>query len=227
MQRVRRRWRNVGVAHRRREPLVGDRRVIVSVDQVVRDAGMVLALFELRFQDRRALHRPRDCLVGRRLGRDQVNRREDLRLVVRIFLRQLFECVGQRAHARRVRPFAEFVVIGGDGFDIAAFALGLGAGRARLFYCLLGFLRAVRRGPGCVGVADRQRRDAPAGDRAAGVLRQHLAKRLVALAPPERMQQRHRALQLRLHRRRAGIGERHAAELFGRVSGNGRCGQDR
>src|SRR5439155_7495148 len=99
-----------------------------------------------------------------------------------------------RAQPRRVRPLGEFVVIGADRLDIAALALGLGADRAALRNRFLGALGALRRGAGRVGIADRQRGDAPAGDRAAGILRQYLAERLVALAPPERMQQRDGAL---------------------------------
>src|SRR5438128_250018 len=105
-----------------------------------------------------------------------------------------------------MRPLGEFVVIGPDRLDIAALTLALGADRAALRNRFLGALGALRRGAGRVRIADRQRGDAPGRDRAARVLLQYLAERLVALAPPERVEQRHRALQLRLNRRRTGIG---------------------
>ena len=224
---MRRRGRDVGVTHRRGQAFVGDRRIVVGVDQIVRHPGMIAVLRELGLEDRRALRRPGEGLVGRRLGRNQIDRREDLGLVViGILLGQGLESVGHRTQPRRMGPLGEFVVIGADRLDIAALALGLGADRPALGDCLLRPLGALRRGAGRVGIADRQRGDPPGRDRTGRVLHQHLAERLVALAPPERVEQCHRALQLRLDRRRTGVCEGHRAELFGRPGAGCRDRQD-
>src|SRR5258708_38486215 len=99
----------------------------------MRDTGMIRVLLEFSFEDAGAAHRSLEGLVGRRLRRDQVDRREDLSLViVRILLRQCVERVGERAQPRAVWALGEFVVIGGDRLDIAALALGLGADGAAL-----------------------------------------------------------------------------------------------
>lgn len=54
MQRVRCRGRDVGIAPRRRQPLLGERRIIIAVDEVIDDAGMVGMPGEERLEDRRA-----------------------------------------------------------------------------------------------------------------------------------------------------------------------------
>jgi hypothetical protein len=51
---VRRRRRDLRIPHGRVEALLGDRRVIVEVDQIVGDAGMLRLALEDRLQDRRA-----------------------------------------------------------------------------------------------------------------------------------------------------------------------------
>ena len=48
VQRVRCGGCDVGVAHRGRQPLIGDRRVVVGVDQIMRDPRMVGVLLKLR-----------------------------------------------------------------------------------------------------------------------------------------------------------------------------------
>ena len=82
VQRVRRRGRDARVAARRGQALLRDRRRVVAVDQVVRHARMVGVLGELLLEDRRRLQVGRVGLVGLRLRAGEVERVEDLRLVV-------------------------------------------------------------------------------------------------------------------------------------------------
>ena len=82
--------RDLGVEPRRVEPLLGDRRIVVEMDQVVRDAGMLRLALEDRLQDRRALELVGVGLVGGRSRGVERQRVVDLRLVVvRIALREL------------------------------------------------------------------------------------------------------------------------------------------
>lgn len=132
MQRVRCRGRDVGIAPRRRQPLLGERRIIIAVDEVIDDAGMVGMPGEERLEDRRRPHWPGKAHVVRRLGRRQIERREDLRLIPGELRRQRLEGIGQRAQPRRVQPFGEALVIGGNRLDIAPLALRSGADGAAL-----------------------------------------------------------------------------------------------
>ena len=74
--------RDLGVAPRRIEAFLGDRRIVVEVDQIVRDAGMLRLAFADRLQDRRALELVGIGLVGRRSRGVERERVVDLRLVV-------------------------------------------------------------------------------------------------------------------------------------------------
>jgi hypothetical protein len=134
-----------------------------------------------------------------------------------VLLGQCLEGVGQRAQPRRVRALGKAVVIGRDSLDVAALAIGLGADCARLSNRVLRFLGPLGRGAVSVRVPNRIGSDAPAGNRTARIVYQHVAEGLVGLAPPERMQQCHRALQFRLDRLAAGIRERDGPELFARL----------
>jgi hypothetical protein len=67
------------------EALGGDRRRVVAVDQVVRDAGMIGIPLEFALEDRGRLQIRGVGLVGLRLRSGQVERVEDLRLVVGYF----------------------------------------------------------------------------------------------------------------------------------------------
>jgi len=51
---MRRRRRDLGVTHRGVEALLGDRRIVVKVDQIVGDARMLGLALEDRLQDGRA-----------------------------------------------------------------------------------------------------------------------------------------------------------------------------
>ena len=140
---VRRGRRDLGIAVGGVEAFLRRCRIVVEVDQVVRDARMLRQALGDRLQDRRALALLGIGLVvrvGRGVERDGVG---DLRLVVvRILRRDLFLRVAERADAL---DMGELVVIGvhqRERVDIVAFALGLGAD-------LLGLLdRGEARAPG-------------------------------------------------------------------------------
>ena len=57
--------RDLGVEPRRIKALLGDRRIVVEMDQVVRDAGMLRLALKDRLQDRRSLELVGIGLVGR------------------------------------------------------------------------------------------------------------------------------------------------------------------
>jgi len=145
VQRVRRRGRDRRIAPRGRYPFVGDRRRVVAVDQIVRDAGMVGVLLEFILEDRRRLEIRRVGLVGLRLGPGEIERIEDLRFVVGLVL------LGERFVRLRARELAvalgtrrEVLVIGGDSFDVVALALGLRADAASFVDRRLCRFRALR-----------------------------------------------------------------------------------
>ena len=91
-----------GVAARRGHALRRDRRRVVAVDQVVRDARMVGMLRELLLEDAGRLEVRGVRLVGRGLRRREVQRVEDLRLVViRVFRRERLVGLGARSWRAR------------------------------------------------------------------------------------------------------------------------------
>ena len=82
--------RDLGVTPGRIEAFLRDRGVIVQMDQIVRDAGMLRLAFCDRFQDRRALDLIGVGLVGGRSRGVERKRVMNLRfVVVRVALRQL------------------------------------------------------------------------------------------------------------------------------------------
>ena len=203
VQRVRRRGRDARVAARGGEPLVGDGRRVVAVDEVVRDAGMVGILPEFVLEDGGRLEIRRVGLVGLRLRPGEVERVEDLRLVVgRVALGQRLVGLGARGLPLLLGARREVLVVGGDGFDVVALALGLRADAASLVdrrLCLLGALgRCALPGQ---RIRHEDRRDAPSGDRALGIVLEHVAEGLLSGRIPEGMQHGHGALECRLHLR--------------------------
>ncbi len=68
VQRVRRRGGELGVALRGREPALGQRRVVVGMDQIVHDARMVRLAHDLRLQDLGRRELLGVGLVGRQRG---------------------------------------------------------------------------------------------------------------------------------------------------------------
>src|SRR4029453_8761369 len=88
-----------------------------------------------------------------------------------------------------------------------------GATAARRGWFLV-FFRSFRRWANAEGIPDQDGGDTPRSDRAIRIALQHFSKRLFAFFPPERMQHRHSALELRLDLGIAGSGETYLAEFF-------------
>src|SRR6266404_5667945 len=121
--------RNLGIASGGIEAFLGDRRIVVKVNQVMRHAGMLWLTYGDRLQDGRALELVGVGLVGWRSRGVQGERIIDLRFViVGIALCQLFHGLGVSLHARTVIDFFVVGVHGADRIEVVALALGLGAG---------------------------------------------------------------------------------------------------
>ena len=163
---VRRGRRDAGIALRRVEALLGDRRIVIEVDQVVRDAGMARLPLEDRLEDFRALELIGVGLVGRRgadIERDGI---EDLRfVVVGIALRQRLHRLEIGLHAGAMIDLVVVGVEDEERVDEIALARRLGADGL----CLLqrgeagGEIFRRRRG---VRVVEERKRDAPQRDAA-------------------------------------------------------------
>ena len=211
---MRRGWRDLGIASRGIEALLGDRRIVVEVNEIVRDAGMLRLALGDRLEDCRALELVGVGLVGRRGRCVERERVMDLRLVVlRILLCQLLHRLGIGHDARAV---IELLVVGvhdRERVDIVALALRLGADAL-----------ALRNGGGAVGeilrrrrhvrVPEQAQRNAPIGDAAFGIGLQHILKRLLRCAVPERMLVQHRAIEKLLRLRLAGGLETDVSKLL-------------
>ena len=183
---VRRGRRDLGVAVGGVEAFLRGRRIVVEVDQVVRDARMLRQPFGYRLQDCGALGLLRVGLVvqvRRRVERDGVG---DLSLVVvRIFCRDLCLGVAQRAHALGVGDLVVIRVHHHQRVDVVAFALGLGAD-------LLGLRdggeagREVRPRDCVVRIVHQRERDAPIRHGAGRVGLDRLLKDLLGVDVPDR-----------------------------------------
>ena len=129
MEGVRRRRGDLVVASRRRKPSVGQGRVVVAVDQVMRDAGVIRLRSEDRLEDPRGVPLVRVRLVGGRRGRVERERVEDGRLgVIGI---TLVNAAHGRLVAEGPTPMIHstgVLVECGDGVDPGRFAVGLGDG---------------------------------------------------------------------------------------------------
>ena len=115
-----------------------------------------------------------------------------------------------------MRSIAESVVIFRDRFYIKALPFGFRADQASALNRLTRPFGVFGRRRAAEGVADQNRSDAPRRDGASRVALQHLAKGFLALLEPERVQHRHRAIQLWLHFPIAGGRKGNLAELFRR-----------
>ena len=130
---MRRTGRDLGVKPRSLQPFLGDRRVVIEVDQVVGDAGMLRLPLEDRLEDGRPLELVGVALVGRRGRRVQRERVMDLRLVVvGIALRNLLHRLRVGLRARQMGGFFEIGVHRSERIDVVAFALRFFADRFRL-----------------------------------------------------------------------------------------------
>ncbi len=211
---VRRGRRDLGVSVGGVEALRGSLRIVVEVDEVVRDARMPRQALGDRLQDRGALGLLGVGLVvqvGRGVERDGVG---DLRLVVvRIFRRDLLLRVAERADAL---DMAELVVVGvhqQQRVDVVALALGLGAHR-------LGLLdrgeagREVGRRDRVMRIVEQRERDAPLRHGAGRIGLQRLLEDLLRVEVPERVLIAHGAIEAALRHLVARGLEVHAAELL-------------
>ena len=211
---VRRGRRDLGVAVGRVEALLGGLRIVVEVDEVVRDARMPRQALGDRLQDRGALGLLGVGLVvevGRGVERDGVG---DLRLVVvRILRRDLLLRVAERADALAM---AELVVVGvhqHQRVDVVALALGLGAHR-------LGLLdggeagREVGLRDRVVRIVEQRERDAPLRHGAGRVGLQRLLEDLLRLEVPVGVLIAHAAVEAALRHLVARGLEVNAAELL-------------
>ena len=82
VQRVRRRRRDLRVTPGRFERLIGERRKVVAVDDVVREAGMIRLAGDESFENRASLALLGERLVARRRGGGDRQRVEDRRFAV-------------------------------------------------------------------------------------------------------------------------------------------------
>ena len=224
---VRRARRDRRIALCRVEPLIGDRRIVVEVDQIMRNAGMVRLALEDRLEDRRALELLGVGLVARRGRNVEGDRVVDLRLVVvGIFRRQRLHRLEISLHAR---PILDLVVVGiehGERVDVVALALALGADR-------LGLLdrrerrREIRRRRREMRVVPQTQRNAPIGDGARGIRLERILEDVARGLVPERMLVAHGAVEAPLRRLVARGGEMHHAELLVRflLRDGGRAGK--
>ena len=178
---------------------------------------MVGILLEFRLEDGSRLQIGRIGLVGLRLRPGDVERREDLRLVVAgVFPGQRLVGLGTGDLPLLLGTCREVLVVGRDGFDVVALALGLCADAASFIDRHLRLLGALGRGA-LAGqrIRHEDRSDSPRRDRALGIVLQHVAERLLPGGIPEGMQHRDGTLELRLHLGIAAGREGHLAQRTG------------
>ena len=210
-----RRRRDLGVASRSLEALLGDRRIVVEVDQVVRHAGMLRLTLGDRLEDRRALELAGVGLVGRRSRGVERERVVNLRLViVRIALRQLLHGlrIGHDAGA-----MIDLLVVGvHDAERIQIVALALLSWRRRSFPWRSSAAPSARFFTGVrdVGIPQQAERAAPIGDAALGIGFQHILEGSLRRAVPERMLIQHCLVEQFLGLRFAGRFEIDLSKLF-------------
>ena len=151
---------------------------------------MVGVLGELLLQHAGRRQVRRVALIGLRLRSREVERVEDLRLVVaRILGRERFERAGPIQLARALWTVRPVLVVGRDGVDVVALALGLGADLSALIDRGLRPLGPLRARPAArERVGHQEGGDPPRRDRARRVLGQHFAERLLTFREPERVQ---------------------------------------
>ena len=209
VQRVRRGGRDARITARRRQPFLGQRRCVVDVNKVMRDARMVRIFGEHRLQDRGRASIGGIGLIGLGLRSGEIQRVEDLGFVVGgVTRRQSLVRLGPGLLARAFGPVRPIAPVLGDGLEIIFLPLRFrarlppfGHGRDGPFRLLGSGTRAGQR------IGHQQRGDAPIRDPAGGILFQDIAKCLFPGGVPEGMQHRDPTGQLRLDLRATGIRE--------------------
>ena len=184
MRRVR---RNGGVAAGCGLSFGGERRRVVDVDQVVRDTGVVGVADGHWLEDRGRLAVGGKGLLGLGLRAGEVERAEDLRLVVvRVACGQRRERLGPALLTCLFRPGREVTIVCTHRLDVVAFALGSGTDAAALFKCRLRALGFAWPGANAgEGIVHQDGGDAPSGDAAGRILHQHVTERWLGGAVPE------------------------------------------
>ncbi len=111
MQRVRGGGRDGRIALRGRSRLVSECRIVVSVDDVVRNSGVIRLFRPERLENSARLQLIRVCLVRRRRGRSEGDRIEDQGLGIgRLSHRQVVHRVRVRDDARPLILVLEIIV---------------------------------------------------------------------------------------------------------------------
>ncbi len=219
--RVRHGRRNAGIAPRRRNSLLGKRRKVVGVNEVMRHARMLRVLLEEFLQQRRGLD-----LIGvgeialrcRGLKRQRI---KGLRLVViGIALRHPLHRGTIGCQSDIHGDLVMVAEIDAKGIDPIALALRLRTRSPRFFDCLPTCLRLGSRRCNCKGVAEAIHRHAPIRHGATGVLLQDLFEFPAGNQEPVRMKHGDATVELDLHIGVAGGSERlpyRACRLAGRL----------
>ena len=111
----------------------------------MRHARVVRVLRELLLQNLCRLEIARVALVRQRLRSREIQGVEDLRFVIGgIARRERLERLGARLLAGSLRLFRPILIVGGDGVDVVALALGLRTDPAPLLDRRLGPLGPLR-----------------------------------------------------------------------------------
>ncbi len=198
------------------------RRIIVSMDQIVQRARMVLQFRDDLFEDGPGLELLGIGLVARQRRLVESERVENGSFrIVRIFLRQPFHRFFVGQPALRLINLVVVFVVKLDRREPVALAFGLGADRLALLHRLQSVLqsRCCQRQDQWVGtVADR---DAPVGDGTLRIGGSGLGEGLDAVRIEERMHHRKATVEFLLRLRRARGLEVHAAKILR----PGRCGE--
>ena len=204
VQGMRHRRRDVGIAQRRRQPVLGHCRRIVGVDQIMRDTRMIGHLRTDLIEDRLRLFLIGVGLVGRWRGRDQREGIEHAGLpIIGIALVHLLHGFFVSDGAGAVIDLVVVPVEGRDRRDVIAFAIGLLLRGHRLLDRLRARLqrRRIGRVPQRVPMAHRH---TPIAHRAIGLDLGDGSKGLDRLVVPEGVQDPDGLVEFLLRRRAAG-----------------------
>ncbi len=201
VKRMRRVGRDGGIGFRRRQALLGDRRIVVAVDQVVGDAGMVRMCLEQRFEYRGGLELVGVVLVGGIEIRRGDQRRQDLGLgVVRISGHDRRHGGVDGLHALGIGLSGVPAHEDTDGSDIVLLALAPQSRSLRRIECRDDAVETRRRekgGPGEWVLEDRQGM-APMRHATRGIGALDRLEGGDRLRPGEGMVKRHGRVELRL-----------------------------
>ena len=199
------------ITPRRRERFFRQRRMIVGVDDVVRQARVFRMLLEERLENRRRLQLLNVLLVCCERGLVDRKGIENPPLHVSRILRD------QPLHAlfvrERPRPLRRCGGVGEQfrrGRDVCALSRCRRPGTRRALDCRAPELNLLRRTEPGKGISPAAERDAPVGDGTGGVFGGDTLECRDRLCEPERMQERDGTVEVLPQRRRA---RRHEADV--------------